>query len=211
MDFELTIEGFSQDNIRKCCTQYLYSPEKSERLLQQAMRVGIDNLLKVPIILLMVCVLFSEGEALPKARTKIVSKIFELTINRTTLKSLSPEEYTEFKKSFNDLMHALGELSWKALRQNVPRLAVNKVGLLFPKSFVKLKDKNEKAYKDPNQRFLGHLNLMYLCMLQIIQPPKKDKTDLNNIMTLNSSSLKKAILQATFSLVLCSVNHKILR
>ena len=162
MDFELTIEGFSQDNIRKCCTQYLHSPEKSERLLQQAMRVGIDNLLKVPIILLMVCVLFSEGEALPKARTKIVSKIFELTINRTTLKSLSPEEYTEFKKSFNDLMHALGELSWKALRQNVPRLAVNKVGLLFPKSFVKLKDKNEKAYKDPNQRFLGHLNLMCL-------------------------------------------------
>ena len=96
------------------------------------MRVGIDNLLKVPIILLMVCVLFSEGEALPNARTKIVSKIFELTINRTTLKSLSPEEYAEFKKSFNDLMHALGELSWKALRQNVPRLAVNKVGLLCP-------------------------------------------------------------------------------
>ena len=137
VDFELTIEGFSHDSIRKCCTQYLASPEResperSEILLQQATRVGIDNLLKVPVILLMVCVLFSEGEALPKAKTKIVSKIFELTINRTTLKSLSPEEYAEFKKSFNELMHALGELSWKALRQNVPRLAVNKVGLLFP-------------------------------------------------------------------------------
>ena len=131
MDFELTIEGFSHDSIRKCCTQYLERPEKSEILLQQVTKVGIDNLLKVPIILLMVCVLFSEGEVLPKGRTKVVSKIFELTINRTTLKSLSPEEYVEFKKSFNELMHALGELSWKALRQNIPSLPVSKVRLLF--------------------------------------------------------------------------------
>ena len=131
MDLEVTIEGFSHENIRKCCTQYLDSEEKSDTLLQQAKKTGIDTLLKVPIVLLMVCVLFSEGATLPKARTKIVGKIFELTINRTTLKSLSPDEYAEFKKSFNELLYALGELSWKALHQNVPRLLVSKVGLLF--------------------------------------------------------------------------------
>ena len=55
-DGEITIEGLSEENIKLCSSNYLQSEEKSDELLQQAKDAGIYNLLRVPIILLMACV-----------------------------------------------------------------------------------------------------------------------------------------------------------
>ena len=86
MDGEVMIEGFTEESIQKCSRQYLGSDEQSDVMLKQAVDAGIDGLLKVPIVLLMVCVLFYEHASLPPTRTKIVRQIFELTVERTILK-----------------------------------------------------------------------------------------------------------------------------
>ena len=125
MDGEVTIEGFSEENIKLCSTQYLDSKEKSEEMLEQAKNTGVFALLKIPIILLMVCVVFYENKFLPETRTGIYKKIFKLTIDRTTLKTFKPGMY---EKEFLDfLLCALGELSWRALQSDVQQLLLQKV------------------------------------------------------------------------------------
>ena len=123
MDGEVIIEGFSEENIQKCSARYLENEEQSTIMLQQASDAGIDVLLKVPIILLMVCVLFSEQTSLPVTKTKIVQQIFELTIDRTILKHFHPE----IRHLLDDLLFSLGELSWKALQNDIQQLLLPKV------------------------------------------------------------------------------------
>ena len=117
MDGEVIIEGFSPEAIVKCSTQYLFdSEERSNAMLEQAKRTGIYDLLRVPIILLMICVVFSEHDSLPRTRTKIYNKVFEMTIDRTTMKTF-PNKHVD--KEWLDPLYALGELSWKALQNDV--------------------------------------------------------------------------------------------
>ena len=123
MDGEVIIEGFSEETIEKCSTQFLESEEDSKVMLKQAADTGIDVLLKVPIVLLMVCVLFSEHTSLPKTRTKIVKQIYELTIERTILKHFT----SDIRGLFDDLLFSLGELAWKALQTDVQQLLLQKV------------------------------------------------------------------------------------
>ena len=79
MDGEVIIEGFTEESIKKCSAKYQESEHKGEAMLKQAVDTGIYVLLKVPIVLLMACVLFSEQTSLPQTRTKIIQQIFQLT------------------------------------------------------------------------------------------------------------------------------------
>ena len=55
MDGEVVIEGFSEENMVKCCCLFLGNQEKCEKFLKEAERkTGLRELLKVPILLLMV-------------------------------------------------------------------------------------------------------------------------------------------------------------
>ena len=123
MDAEIIIEGFNEESIQKCSAQYLENEQQSTVMLQQASDAGIDALLKVPIILLMVCVLFSEYASLPGTRTKIVQQIFELSIDRTILKHFEPD----VRDLLEGLLFSLGETSWKALQSDVQQLLLQKV------------------------------------------------------------------------------------
>ena len=133
MNGEVIIEGFSEETIQKCSAQFLESEEQSKVMLQQAADTGIDILLKVPIVLLMVCVLFSENTSLPETRTKIVKQIYELTIERTILKNFMPE----IRQLLDDLLFSLGELAWKALQSDVQQLLLKKV-IIFQYGHIKL-------------------------------------------------------------------------
>ena len=126
MDGEVIIEGFSPENIVKCSTQYLDSKEKSKAMLEQAKGTGIYDLLRVPIILLMICVVYSEYDSLPRTRTEIYDKVFEMVIERTTMKTF-PDMYMDIKEWLEPLLFALGELSWKALQDDVRQLLLKKV------------------------------------------------------------------------------------
>ena len=123
MDGEVIIEGFNEETIKKCSAQFLDNDEESKAMLQQAAKTGIDILLKVPIVLLMVCVLFSENASLPETRTKIVKKIYNLTIERTILKHLKHD----IRDLLEDLLFSLGELAWKALYSDIQQLLLRKV------------------------------------------------------------------------------------
>ena len=120
MDGEVIIEGFTEESIHKCSAQYLEIDQQSDMMLKQAADAGIHGLLKVPIVLLMVCVLFYENASLTETKTKIVQHIFELTVNRTILKQ------PELNEILDDLLLSLGELSWKALQSDVQQLLLPK-------------------------------------------------------------------------------------
>ena len=126
MDGEVIIEGFNEENIKTCSALYLESNEKSAVMLKEAAESGIDVLLKVPIILLMVCVLFSEYTSLSKTRTEIVGQIFELTTSRTILKHFE----ADMMDVLDDLLFSLGELSWEALQRDVQQLLLQKANIL---------------------------------------------------------------------------------
>ena len=127
MDGEIIIEGFSEVNIRRYAELNLRSKEKCDMLFKQAKETGIDNLLHVPIILLMVCTIFIESKELPKTKTDIVRKIFKLAMDRSTLKTFNTK--SDGVNELDKILYTLGEFSWKALQDDVQQLLLNKVKL----------------------------------------------------------------------------------
>ncbi len=139
MDGEVRLEGFDERSIRKCSELYVGSAEKSSELLRQAKKLniwqeGTDNLaregkemplLRVPIFLLMVCVLFDQNETLPTRKTDMVSTLLNLIMDRTTLKKHGclSSELPELER----LLDSLGEAAWKALQNDVQQLLLRTV------------------------------------------------------------------------------------
>ena len=135
MDGEVTIEGFNDENIRKCSVQYLESEEGATKMISQAKQIGIYELMKIPIVLLMLCVIYFEHRSLPKTMTRIYKKIFEMIIDRTAIKTFKPGLYADVK---DVLLCDLGELSWNALQKDVQQLLLKKVGtILYPITWVR--------------------------------------------------------------------------
>ena len=120
---EVIIEGFSEESIKLCTSKYLQSEDKSTKLLREARNAGIDDLLRVPIILLMTCVVYDERQMLPKRKTELVKIIFEMSLNRTTIKIFNTKSYTI--GSIEILL--LGKFSWQSLQHHVNQLLLNQV------------------------------------------------------------------------------------
>ena len=127
MDGEVIIEGFNEENINKCSVQYLENEDCAVKMINQAKEVGIYDLLKIPIVLLMTCVIYVEHKSLPRTMTKIYNKIFEMMIDRTALKAFQPGLYADVKEYLDTLLCVLGELSWNALQNDVQQLLLRKV------------------------------------------------------------------------------------
>ena len=125
MDGEIIIEGFSEGNIVKCSTQYLGSRDKCLEMLKQAREAGISCLLHIPIVLLMVCAVFTEKNSLPKTKTGIVKIIIELIIDRTTLKTFGLK--SSELEHLETWLEILGKFSWEALQSDIGQLLLNKV------------------------------------------------------------------------------------
>ena len=87
LDGEMQITGLSEENIELCSTNYLDSPLKSKSLVEKSKESGIYELLRIPIVLLMVCVLFHTTETLPRNKTEIVWEIIQMYIKRAVQKS----------------------------------------------------------------------------------------------------------------------------
>ena len=131
MDGEVKIEGFSQENIKKCSAKFLESEDKSKEMLDQAKRSGVDKLLSVPIILLMACALFEENQTLPKSRTELFRTIFELVMDRSCLKRFGQKASRLY--DIEKILQTLGKFAWEALQKDVRQLLLVKV--TFPKYF----------------------------------------------------------------------------
>ena len=127
MDGEILIEGFSDESILECSSKYLGSTEKSEEMLKQAKHSGIRTLLYIPIILVITVVVFIEKKALPNTKTDIYNTIYQLVMDRTTLKTFGCLSKDIAKLA--DLLDALGEFSWNALQNDVQQLLLKRVRL----------------------------------------------------------------------------------
>ncbi len=139
-DHELKITGFSDENIEKCAEQYLGDRKTCTEFLEQAEKASLHGistleggLLHVPIILLMACTIFKENCSLPTSKTGIFGQIIQMSISRTTLKTMgrSASEIVNLA----ELKLQLGKLAWLALQRNTKQLLIYKVNVNNFKSF----------------------------------------------------------------------------
>ena len=70
MDGEVQISGFSDEAIRECSTKYLKDHQKSDDFQHKCWQSGIRELLCIPIVLLMLCVVYHTTETLPKEKDR---------------------------------------------------------------------------------------------------------------------------------------------
>ncbi len=133
MDDEVSITGFSQENIIKCAEQYLESKKSCKDFLSQAEQAGIhsnkepyDGLLHIPIILLMACTVFFENKCLPSYKTGLFKEVVDMCISRTTLRTMG-KTAKELGNSLHTMMVHLGKLAWEALNRDSKQLLLFKV------------------------------------------------------------------------------------
>ena len=122
MDGEVQITGFSAEAIKECSTKYLGNEQRSEDFQYKCWQSGIRELLRIPIVLLMLCVFYHAKETLPKRKTDIVFGIIKMYVNR------AKQRFPEVGK-FDELLFKLGKLSWEALRRKTKQLLINKVSV----------------------------------------------------------------------------------
>ena len=128
-DGEIVITGFNDQSMFECAAKYLESEEMAERLIWEASNCMIKDLLQIPIILLMACVLFFEIQKLPKSHTAIIDKIVEMCLDRSALKHFGRKAMEI--PGLEDKLYQLGKLSWKALKGATRQLLLPKVHLLY--------------------------------------------------------------------------------
>ncbi len=137
MDEEVTISGFSYENIIKCAKQYLGSDQSCQEFLSQAEQAGIheceddmedyEGLLHIPIILLMACTVFAEKKSLPSSKTGLFGQVVRMCVSRTTLKTM--KKTASDVDNLDQLMVKLGKLAWEALNRESKQLLIYKVSL----------------------------------------------------------------------------------
>ena len=120
LDAKIQLRGLSQENIRRYIERHLEDRETAESLMEAAERSRIFDLLRIPIIALMLCILYKERKQLPRTQTEIIWEIIQIYIKRAKEKGVElPNE--------EEMLYVLGELSWEALRRNTHQLLIRKV------------------------------------------------------------------------------------
>ena len=125
-DGEIVITGFNDQSMQECAAKFLESEEMAKTLIQEASNCMIKDMLQIPIVLLMACVLFFETQKLPKSQTAIIDKIVEMCLDRSASKTLWEKMQSEIP-GLEDKLYQLGELSWKALKGATRQLLLPKV------------------------------------------------------------------------------------
>ena len=100
--------------------------EVCQEFLSQAGKAAIFGLLRVPIILLMACTVFTENKCLPSSKTKIFGQVVKMCVSRTTLKIMG--KTANEVENLHELMLKLGKLAWEALNRKDKQLLIFKVG-----------------------------------------------------------------------------------
>ena len=128
-DGEIEIIGLSHNSIMQYAAKYFESEKIAEDLYEKAKEAGIAELLKLPIILLMVCILYDEKQQLPKSQMEIISSIIDMFMDRSALKhfGMRAKDIVGLKQ----MLYRLGELAWTALRRDTHQLLLTKVQIHF--------------------------------------------------------------------------------
>ena len=120
-DEEVKIKGFDEDNFREYVRQHRGIKENSKKLIVK----GVSNeLLRVPIHLLMICVMHEE-ESLPSRKIDIIQKMYRLILDRSAKKYFGRK--SEEIENLTNWLGILGKLSWEALQGETRQLLINQV------------------------------------------------------------------------------------
>ena len=120
LDGKIQLRGLSQENILLYIRRHLEDKEKAESLMKAAERSQTNELLRIPIIALMLCILYKETKQLPRTQTEIIKEIIQIYIKRAKEKGVElPDE--------DEMLFVLGKLSWNALRRDTHQLLIKKV------------------------------------------------------------------------------------
>ena len=125
MDGEIQIVGLSKKSIQECASKYLQNEGRASDLLEQTKEAEINELLRIPIVLLMVCILYHEHQSLPSSKTDIVWKVIVMCIDHSTMKHLGKKS-SEIA-DLDEMLDILGQLSWESLQKNTKKLLLRKV------------------------------------------------------------------------------------
>ena len=131
MDDEVVIEGFSEENILKCCSRYLGRKEARRFLEEVKKQADLYELLKVPIILLITSVLYKEDDkkSLPERKTALYENLYEFLMDRSTLKPYNFGCYSSEIPNLQGMLQILGKFAWEALQKDDKQLLIKKVGI----------------------------------------------------------------------------------
>ena len=133
LDGEIQIKGLSDESIEELVERYFDEPEvsqqggtnedpapTSEGFKKKAKKRGIYGLLRIPMLLLMLSVLYVETGSLPERRSDIMWEIIQIYIKRAEEKGIPIENPDE-------LLRHLGELSYDASQRDTHQLLIKKV------------------------------------------------------------------------------------
>ncbi len=123
-DAEATIMGFSDESIKTYASKFFQNAEKAETFLAKAVDNQILDILHIPLILQMMCVLFQSGHDLPKSKTQTANAMVDWSIKYSAFrKSQASIELQEVE----DMLYKLGKMAWESLQSDVQQLLLNKV------------------------------------------------------------------------------------
>ena len=135
MNYQLQLDGFRDDEIKKCTEDYLGKAEETQKFIESLKDTGLKDLSKIPAFLLMLLQLHGKLEFLPKKKTQVIWNIMKMCIDRSVQRHF--HKTVDEIENLNEMLCRLGELSWNALKKSVTNLVLNKVGFVFdPKLFV---------------------------------------------------------------------------
>ena len=120
-DEEVNIKGFDEDNFQEYVRQHGRSEENAKKFIV----TGVSNkLLRVPILLLMSCVLHEEG-SLPRHKIDIIQKMYRRILDRAAENYFGRK--SEEVENLTNWLGILGKLSWEALQGETRQLLINQV------------------------------------------------------------------------------------
>ena len=125
LDGEIEITGFDKHQVRRYATCYFGSEETATKMYKKAEAADVEGLLRLPIILLLVCVLFDENEDLPTSQTEIISQIVELFMDRSAIKHYGKK--AKDIAGIEEMLYKMGELAWRTLRKETRQLLLSSV------------------------------------------------------------------------------------
>ncbi len=135
MDAEAEITGFDGKRVEEYITKYIGSEAKTQELIELANKnnlvqtefVDVDyGIMKIPIFLQMICVLFQRRDSLPKTRTGIIAAIVKRCPDWEEIRKSGKKTDVEWKAALDTSLIKMGKLAWQ-------RLIVGDKSLMFTK------------------------------------------------------------------------------
>ena len=140
MDAEVEICGIDRGAIRSFVTRCMGSLQQIEDLLNDLHQSELlySDILQIPILLTMICVLFKCNVALCKTRTGIMRAMVDRCMDRESLRAKGQKAVESTKKALSDL----GKLAWQGLNEPGKKLIFEKVS--FSEQNINLSQENWK-------------------------------------------------------------------